>query len=98
MYVISGHSFESFCFDEVPKFQKSSVDDHWIKGRVFYFSEQFFRTHNFHGMSLGSSNEDMMFSLLDFKSLFVVSINNLSNPLFINVFMTFAFEELNDLL
>jgi len=49
-------------------------------------------------MPLSSSNEDMMFPFLDFKSLFVVSINNLSNPLFINVFMTFTFKELNDLL
>jgi hypothetical protein len=49
-------------------------------------------------MSLGGPDEDVMLSLLDFKSFLIVCVDYFSDMLLVDIFMSFCSEILHELL
>lgn len=72
------------------------MNDSWIKGWISDFCEQLLGIHLFHRVTLSSSDEFVMLSLLNFEAFFVVVVYDTVDPLLIYVFAPFSPQKLHD--
>lgn len=96
--MISCHSLETLLLDERPELEEGTMNYDGIELWVFYLGEEILSDYNLHRMALSGSDENMMLFLKELKPFLVVTVDNLTDSLLIDVFMAFASEILHDFL